>query len=68
MPPKKSIVSDDEFSDDDELFSEDEEDVKPGTITSILRGGLPKPDYTTFNTRHLNGEPSPSARRGPSQR
>lgn len=55
MPPKKSIVSDDDFSDDDELVSE-EEDVKPGDIKTVLKGGLPTPLYTSFNLRHLRGE------------
>lgn len=54
MPLEKSIVSDDDYSDDDELLSENE-DVKPGDVKSITKGGLPEPKFTDFNLRHLHG-------------
>jgi hypothetical protein len=59
MPPKRKIVSDDEdddFEDIDELVSDEDEDVKPSDVRSILRGGLSQPLYTTTSLRQLHGE------------
>lgn len=56
MATKRKVVSDDEddYSDIDELVSDEDEDIKPTDVRSILKGGLTQPMHGYITMHYLH--------------